>query len=108
VPGADGRPVVVASDPAALVRLGTLGEAVPLAAERTPSPSPTASTRPVSAGLAGPFEGIGGGWVGLAGILLLSGGSLLVTALRRRRAHVRLARVMAGRLAALRDPSGSA
>ncbi|HET9436394.1 MAG TPA: hypothetical protein VFO50_06010 [Candidatus Limnocylindrales bacterium] len=108
VSGADGTPVVVATDPAGLVRLGTLGEAVPLAALRAPSPSPTASARPVSAGLAGPFEGIAGGWVGLAGVLLLAGASLLVTALRRRRAHVRLARVMAGRLAALRGPSGSA
>jgi len=107
--GDGGELVIVASDPSGLVRLGSLGEMVPLAAAATSLPSPEPSAGAVaSAGLARPFEGLSGGALGALGLLLVSACSLIVTVVRRRRDRRRLATVVAARLAELRNPSGSA
>jgi hypothetical protein len=107
--GPGGTPIIVATDPAGLVRLGSLGEMVPLAAEAglaaTPRGSP--STR-ASAGLGGPLGGLDGGWLGLVGVIVASAISLIVTVERRRRARRRLATVVAARLSELRRPFGRA
>jgi hypothetical protein len=105
-PGTNGELVVVATDPAGLVRLGSLGEIVPLAAGAAPSTMPGPAKAPVAAaGLADPLHGIDGGWLGLVGVVVASLGSLLVTIARRRRAHLVLRRVVAGRMAGLRRSS---
>jgi hypothetical protein len=105
-PGTDGEPLVAATDPAGLVRLGSLGEAVPLAAAVAPSATPGPSHGAVaSAGLGDPPPGLHGGWLGAAGLILASLGSLLVTVARRRRAVVRLRTAVAGRLEELRRRS---
>jgi len=100
-------PLVVATDPAGLVRLGSLGETVPLAAEVAPSatagPSPGAVA---AAGLGDPLRGLDGGWLGAIGLIVASLGSLLVTVARRRRAHLRLRMAVASRIGELRSPSG--
>jgi hypothetical protein len=107
--GAGGEPVVRATDPAGLVRLGSLGESVPLAAAVDPSAAAGPSLGPVSAaGLGDPLGGVDGGRLGLVGLALASVGSLLVTLARRRRADLGLRRVVATRIAGLRAPSGSA
>jgi hypothetical protein len=103
----------VVVDPAGLVRLGALGEAVPVAPGAAPgaasSFTPTATPQALaSAGLDDPFAELDGGWLGVAGLGLASGGSLLLTALRRRRADRRLASMVTKRFAGLRRPSGSA
>ena len=86
----------MATDAAGLVRLGSLGEVVPLAAEASPAATPGRSSGPVaSARLGGPFSAADGGWLGLAGLILVSAISLVVTVARRRRAHRRLAAVVA-------------
>lgn len=103
-----GELTVAATDPAGLVRLGSLGEAVPIAAGLRPAASAAPLPRPVSsAGVAEPLSGPDGGWFGAAGLALVSALSLLATAVRRRRAHVRLAGVIATRVAELRRPSAS-
>jgi hypothetical protein len=103
-----GDPVVVATDPAGLVRLGSLGETVPIAAGERPSASVRAPQPVESAGLADPLPSLDGGWLGALGLVLASAASLFVTAFRRRRAHRRLAEVVARRLAGLRRPSEAA
>ncbi|MBF8289956.1 MAG: hypothetical protein HW391_924 [Chloroflexi bacterium] len=105
----DGLPAVIATDPAGLVRLGSLGETVPIAAGASASGAPSPTSRAVAvAGLGGPLDGPIGGWLGMSGLLVASAVSLFVAALRRRRVHLRLARVVAGRLAELKRSSGSA
>lgn len=102
-------PSIVAGDPAGLVRLGSLGESVPLAASRTPAPEQSASPAPVlAAGLGDPFGALQGGWLGVGGLALLSSMSLLAAAVRHRRRHRRLGGAVAARLASLRRSSGSA
>jgi hypothetical protein len=109
VSGAGGEPLVRATDPAGLVRLGSLGESVPLAAAVDSSGAARPSFGPVSAaGLADPLGGLDGGRLGLVGLALASVGSLLVTVARRRRADLGLRRAVATRLAGLGAPSGSA
>jgi hypothetical protein len=107
--GDGGDPIVVASDPAGLVRLGSLGEAVPLAADVRPSPSASSAFRPLaSAGLADPIRGVEAGWLGVVGLVLLSSSSFFLKAVRRRRAHRLLVNGVARRLAGLRRSSGAA
>jgi hypothetical protein len=107
--GDGGELVIMASDPSGLVRLGSLGETVPLAAAATSVPSPEPAAGAVaSAGLASPFEGLSGGALGGLGLLLASACSVIVTVVRRRRDRRRLATAVASRLAELRHPSGSA
>jgi len=101
--------VVVATDPAGLVRLGSLGETVPIAAAILPAPTVGSSPQSVSsAGVAAPLPGLDGGWFGAAGLVLVPALSLLVSAVRRRRAHERLAGVIAARVAELGSASGPA
>jgi hypothetical protein len=101
--------MVVATDPAGLVRLGSLGEIVPLAAGAAPSTTPVPARAPVAvAGLTDPLHGIDGGWLGLIGVVVASLGSLLVTIARRRRAYLVLRRIVAARMAGLRPAAGSA
>ncbi len=101
-----GELVVVATDPAGLVRLGSLGETVPLAAGAGPEATPLPSGAAVAAaGMAGPFGGLDGGWLGLIGVVLASMGSLALTIARRRRVHLGLRRVVAARLAGLGSTS---
>jgi hypothetical protein len=107
--GDDGDPIVVASDPAGLVRLGSLGEAVPIVAEARPAATVNAALRPLdSAGLANAIEGPEAGWFGVVGLVFAAASSLFVTALRRRQAHRRLVIGVATRLAGLRRSSGAA
>lgn len=107
--GSGGEAVVVASDPGGLVRLGSLGEAIPLAVDAPPSATAGGAVNPVvSAGLADPIPELDGSWFGAAGLVLVSACSLLVTAVRRRRARLRLVSVVAARIAGLRRTSGSA
>ncbi|TAJ99741.1 MAG: hypothetical protein EPO36_11860 [Chloroflexota bacterium] len=97
-----GNLLVVASDPVGLVRLGSLGESVPLAAATEPSPDPEASGGPVAAaGLGNPLRDLDGGWLGLLGVVIASFGSLILTIARRRRGNLGLRRLVAARLAGL-------
>jgi hypothetical protein len=106
--GDRGDLIVVASDPAGLVRLGSLGEAVPIAAEARPSSTVNATLGPLdSAGMANAIGGPEAGWFGLVGLVFAAASSLFVTALRRRRAHRRLVVGVAIRLAGLRRSSGA-
>jgi hypothetical protein len=101
--GAGYRLIVI--DPAGLVRLGDLGEVVPLGASATlaatDAPSGLGAT---TAGL-GPSFGDLPGLPGLLGLMLVSAGSLALTIARRRKAHRRLVAVVAGRVAGLRAAS---
>ena len=104
-----GELLVAATDPAGLVRLGSLGETVPLMAGAEASASADPSDGPLDeARLSDPFGELDGGWLGLAGVAVASLGSLLVTIARRRRAHLGLRRIMVSRLAGLRSASASA
>src|SRR3990172_9427794 len=95
-----GELLVAATDPAGLVRLGSLGETVPLMAGAEGSASADPSDGPLDeARLSDPFGELDGGWLGLAGVAVASLGSLLVTIARRRRAHLGLRRIMVSRLA---------
>ena len=97
--------MVVVADPAGLVRLGDLGEVVPI--EALVSPAPTGAVAPVSsttAGLAGPLVGFGG-TPGLLSLVMVSIASLGLTLARRRQAHRRLIAAVAGRIARLRRPA---
>ena len=99
--------VVAVEDPAGLVRLGSLGEVVPLGAT-TSDPQPTApggGVQTASAGLADPLNGLEEGALGLVGA---SAASLLVALLRRRRERGRLVAIVARRLNGLRRPPSSA
>ncbi|HEX9550178.1 MAG TPA: OB-fold nucleic acid binding domain-containing protein, partial [Candidatus Limnocylindrales bacterium] len=99
--GANGELIVAATDPAGLVRLGSLGETVPLAPV-APSQLPEPSGGPVAAaGLGDPFRAIEGGWLGLAGVVVASIGSLILTFARRRRLQLNLRRSVAVRLSGL-------
>jgi uncharacterized protein YdeI (BOF family) len=107
--GAGGERVVLATDPAGLVRLGSLGESVPLAAVVAPSGAAGPTFGPLSAaGMTDPLGDVDGGRLGLVGLALASLGSLLVTVARRRRADLGLRRVVATRITGLRERSGSA
>jgi hypothetical protein len=102
--GAGKAPLVITTDPAGLVRLGSLGEAVPLAAEVAPSATPGPSGGSVAeAGLGDPMPGPDGGWLGALGLLVASFGSLLATVARRRRAHLRLRMAVVRRIGELRS-----
>lgn len=109
----DGSASIVVTDPAGLVRLGALGESIPIAATGAAATVPTDPKRPTgrpmsAASLASPFGDLPGGWLGMGGVLGLSMVSLVVTALRRRRTRERLVSVVTARLAELRRPPGSA
>jgi hypothetical protein len=101
---------IVVSNPAGLVRLGALGEAVPIAAT-APLP-PEAGTQgnadaagtPTAAGLGDPFRSLGGSWPGILGLIVVSAASLAMTIARRQRAHRRLIAAIATRVGGLRQP----
>ena len=96
---------LLVDDPAGLVRLGDLGEVVPIAATATIAPgSDPAGHASTTAGLGGSL-GIGPGLPGLVGLLLVSMASLGLTFARRRQAHRRLVAVISSRVAALRGGS---
>ena len=92
---------VVVGDPAGLVRLGDLGEIVPIAATATSAPvDPGPPVGATSAGLGGTL-GVGE-LPGFLGLLLISMTSLGLTIARRRHAHRRLVAVVAARIGTLR------
>ena len=101
---------IVVTNPAGLVRLGALGEAVPIAAT-APLP-PEAGTQgkadadgtPTAAGLGDPFRSLGGTWPGILGLIVVSAASLAMTIARRQRAHRRLIAAIATRVGGLRPP----
>ena len=93
---------LVVTDPAGLVRLGDLGEVVPISASVGVSPDPsTTREATTTAGLGGSLGALGG-MPGVFSLLLVSGASLGLTFARRRQAHRRLVAVVASRLATLR------
>jgi hypothetical protein len=97
---------LVVDDPAGIVRLGALGEAIPIAATSAaePAATPVAPSGVAAAsfsGPIGPFGWLGAGWLGASGVLALSATSLIVTLVRRRRARQRLIRTLAARIAGL-------
>ncbi len=96
---------LVVVDPAGLVRLGDLGEVVPLGVSATFTA--TDAPRGVAATTADLGQSFGGpaGLPGLLGLMLVSVGSLALTIARRRQAHRRLVAVVAGRVASLRAAS---
>ncbi|MEO7664963.1 MAG: OB-fold nucleic acid binding domain-containing protein, partial [Candidatus Limnocylindrales bacterium] len=98
--------VVVVTDPAGLVRLGALGETIPLGTSATDGVSGRRTGEPganaTQASLAGPFDDGPAGWLGIGGILALSVTSLLVTFLRRRSGRRRVLAVARARIAGLR------
>ena len=100
-----GTYLVAVADPAGLVRLGDLGEVVPIGALVSPAPasSPVAVTS-TAAGLAGPLAGFDG-LPGLMSLAMISIASLGFTLARRRQAHRRLVTAAVGRLARLRRPT---
>jgi hypothetical protein len=107
--GAGGEPVVVVTDPAGIVRLGSLGEAVPIAAATRPSAKPDSSSLPVvTAGVGGGLGGPDPGSFGALGLVLVTACSLVATSVRRRRARRHLAARVAVRLGGLRRGSGAA
>lgn len=94
---------VVVEDPAGIVRLGALGEVVPIAATRAVDPSavPVAPAGLATASFTGPLASFGGGWLGAVGFISLSAASLVGTMARRRRAQRRLIETLHARIAGL-------
>lgn len=89
-------------DPAGLVRLGDLGEAVPIAATLGAGPTVgPAGAGPGSADLGGSLGAVTG-LPGMLGLLVLTGASLGLTITRRRQAQRRLVTLIAARVATLR------
>jgi DNA/RNA endonuclease YhcR with UshA esterase domain len=105
----DGAPVVVVGDEGTLVRVGSLGQALPIGAQgpiETPQPDPSAgagSMRADSAGLGSDFAPSSA--LALAAITAMS---VLVTVLRRRLMRRQLRTVLVDRLATLRGKEGRA
>ncbi|MBI3746833.1 MAG: lamin tail domain-containing protein [Chloroflexi bacterium] len=96
------------ADPAGLVRLGDLGEVVPISATLSGPPNANVATHgSTTAGLAGGME-VQPGVSGMVGLLVLASASLGLTVARRRAAHRRLIAVVIGRLATLRRPPAGA
>ena len=114
-PSASGFRLIV-EDPAGLVRLGALGEAVPIAAiapglSNVADPlegAPSGGTVNASAGMDDPLRGFAGGWAGAVSLLLVGAASLAATLARRRRAHRRLVAVLAARIGGLRASAAPA
>jgi hypothetical protein len=96
---------IVVVDPAGLVRLGDLGEVVPLGASATPAAADAPNRVGASTADLGPTFGALPGLPGLLGLVLVSAASLAVTLARRRHAHRRLVAIVAGRVAGLRAAS---
>lgn len=97
----DGALVVVVAAAGDLVRVGDLGQALPIG----PSTSPAPSVEPASASLADTVSSVlqpQPGPVGLVAMAVLSLASLVGTLLRRRRARRLLREVITARLATLR------
>jgi uncharacterized protein YdeI (BOF family) len=98
--------VVIVSDGGGLVRVGDLGQALPLGPSTTAEPGAVDSPSRLLAGL-----GTGGldlPTLGLAGVLVVSGLSAALTLFRRRRLAAQLAIVTRARLATLRTEDRSA
>jgi hypothetical protein len=96
----DGAPVVVVDEAGTLLRVGTLGEGLPIGDGPAPVPSAAAGGAPVTAdssGIGGPAP------VSLLALASLTALSVLATAVRRRLLQRRLRLALVGRLATLRD-----
>jgi hypothetical protein len=101
----DGRLIVVVRTGAGLVRIGDLGQALPIETTATPEPSPTARPQALAGfGSAGPDPSV----LGLAGILAVSALSAVVTLIRRRRLAQQVAIATRTRLASLTRDDRSA
>jgi LPXTG-motif cell wall-anchored protein len=89
-------------DPDGLVRLGGLGEIVPIAATSGLGPSAAPGSVPGSSAAPGQPTGTAGdGWPLVIGLIVASVAALGTTLVRRRRANRRLAEVVLGRVAGL-------
>jgi hypothetical protein len=95
--------VVVIRDGGGLLRIGALGEAVPIAASTTPEPAPS----PVGVRLGGVDGFVGPEAIGLTGFISLLGvgaASIAVWLARRERVRRRLAAQVVARLQAFAEP----
>ncbi len=104
----DGAPVIVVDGTGSLLRVGSLGQALPIgglpiATEPALAAPGGAATLGADAGLLGP----GAAPTSVLAIVLLTLASVLVTILRRRLLRRRLREVVVARLATLRPTSGS-
>jgi hypothetical protein len=90
------------TDPAGIVRLGDLGEVIPIGAVVSPAAATGGgpSTAAALQGITAPS-----GLPGILGLLVISALSISLTVARRRQARRRLVAVVASRLAGLRAPA---
>jgi hypothetical protein len=105
----DGSPGVVVDEQGALVRVGSLGQALPIAGQGAgafASPSPAGGPTALNAG-GSPF-GPDIAPTSLLAMVALSALSVLATIARRRLARRRLRTALVDRLASLRPKEGSA
>jgi hypothetical protein len=102
----DGTPIVVVDTDGSLLRVGTLGQALPIGAAPGAS-EPAGSMAPGAAALAADSALLGPGLAptSLLAVVLLTLTSVVVTLLRRRLARRRLRTAVVARLATLRPSS---
>jgi hypothetical protein len=102
----DGAPIVVVDTDGSLLRVGTLGQALPIGAAPGAS-EPAGSMPPAAAALAADSALLGPGLAptSLLAMVLLTLASVVVSLLRRRLARRRLRTAVVARLATLRPPS---
>jgi hypothetical protein len=105
----DGTPVVVVDETGALLRVGSLGQALPIGGAPTvASPGPTASAGAAALAADSAFIGPAAAPASLLAVVLLTLASILVTVLRRRLDRRRLREVVVERLATLRPGAAAA
>jgi len=97
----DGAPAVVVDEDGTLLRVGTLGEGLPIGDGTAPAPSETAGAGPLAADSSGGFGGPAP--VSLLALASLTALSVLATVVRRRLLQRRLRLALVGRLASLHD-----
>lgn len=101
----DGAPMVVIGADGTLVRVGSLGQALPIGAGGAiggPTPEPTVGPGSMSAD----STGLGSGFAPTSALAAISAISVFVTVLRRRLMRRQLRAVLVGRLATLRRREG--
>jgi hypothetical protein len=98
---------IAVDDPAGVVRLGSLGEIVPIAAVLTAAPAADPGSMGQSMTASPPMGGSLSAWLLGTGALAAGGVSLAAAILRRRRARRRLVAAVLRRIGVLARPAGS-